>query len=532
MWRSAADGRPPAFKRKRGVSVTGTILEMRNISKAFYGNYVLEGVSMEVQAGEIYAIIGQNGAGKSTLMKVLSGVYPRGSYEGTILLEGQEVSFSGVREAEKNGVIMIPQELEVFSNLSVAENLYFNSLSDGLFVDWKRLYVNAEKDLAKFGLGYIDPHQNMEELTRGQQQMLLIVKALIQAQEKARVLILDEPTASLTESETNVLFDYLDQIKRRGIACLYISHRLAEVFRISQRIMVMRNGQKIEVYETNEEQRKEIIHCMIGQEPQNNNTDIVAFGENILNVENLTVYDRVVKDRKLVDSLSFRVRAGEILGVYGFLGSGKTETAMALYSAWEGKCEGKILLEGKDLVAKTPKAAIENGVVMLPEDRRQAIFEARNIRENMSLLIVDRFKNALHMLDKKQENLKMQGQKEILKLKCRSLEDMPNSLSGGNKQKALVARVLSTGAKILIFDEPSVGVDIGTRLDLYETLRENARATQCGIIVFSSDQDEILQVSDEVLVLKNGRQAAFYGQEEVKTGKIDQNTLVMAAISS
>jgi len=504
---------------------------MHNISKAFYGNYVLEDVSMEVRAGEIYAIIGQNGAGKSTLMKVLSGVYPKGTYQGEILLDGQEVSFSGVREAENHGVIMIPQELEVFTNLSVAENLYFNCLSSGMLIDWQKLYADAERDLAKFGMQYIDPHQSMEELTRGQQQMLLIVKALIQAQEKAKVLILDEPTASLTESETNVLFDYLNQIKQRGIACLYISHRLAEVFRISQRIMVMRNGRKIEVYETNEERRKEIISCMIGQEPKNSNTGIASFGENILTVENLTVYDKVIKNRKLVDSLSFQVRAGEILGVYGLLGSGKTETAMALYSAWEGAYEGKFYLDGKELTVKTPKGSIDSGIVMLPEDRRQAIFEARNIRENMSLLVLDRFKGMLRTLDERLENLEMRKQKEILKLKCRSLEDMPNSLSGGNKQKALVARVLSTGAKLLIFDEPSVGVDIGTRLDLYEILRENARASQCGIIVFSSDQDEILQVSDEVLVLKNGKQAAFYGQEEIKSGKIDQNTLVMAAIS-
>ena len=508
------------------------LLEMRSISKEFYGNYVLEDVSMEVKAGEIYAIIGQNGAGKSTLMKVLSGVYPRGTYQGAIFLDGKEVSFSSVRDAEKHGVIMIPQELEVFPNLSVAENLYFNRLGKGALIDWQQLYSDAEKDLARFEMSGINPRQRMDSLTRGQQQMLLIVKALIQAKGAAKILILDEPTASLTETETNILFDYLNQIKQRGIACLYISHRLAEVFRISQRIMVMRNGRKIEVYETDEERRKEIISCMIGQEPKNSNTEIISFGESILTVENLTVYDRVIQNRKLVDSLSFQVRAGEILGVYGLLGAGKTETAMALYSAWEGRFEGRICLNGKELAPKNPRAVIESGMVMLPEDRRQAIFEARNIRENMSLLVLKRYIGRFHCLVKSLENEAMQKQKDILKLKCRSLEDMPNSLSGGNKQKALVARVLATGAKVLIFDEPSVGVDIGTRLDLYDTLRENARNSKCGIIVFSSDQDEILQVSDEILVLKNGKRAAFYGQEEIKAGKIDQNTLVMAAISS
>lgn len=509
-----------------------TILNMENINKDFYGNVVLEHVDMQVEAGEILAIIGQNGAGKSTLMKVLSGVYPRGQYTGKIVLAGQEIEFSGVGDAEDHGVIMIPQELESFNNLTIAENLFFNDLPKQKIINWNKLYQDAKEVLEKFGMGEFDPRAKMSFLTRGQQQMLLIVKALIRADGGAKVLILDEPTASLTESEIKILFEYLQDVKAKGIACLYISHRLAEVFQIADRIMVMRNGKVIETYCSEGIDQNEVINCMIGEELKTLDSKVVEFGNKLMSVEDLVVYDRINLGRKIVDGLSFDVYEGEVLGIYGLLGSGKTETAMAIYSAWEGDQEGTITLDGKTLHNKNTRQALKSGLAMLPEDRRKALFSTRGIKENMSILILDKFQNALGLLQRKKETAVMIEKGAELKLKYHDLEDPPRSLSGGNQQKALVARVLATDARVIIFDEPSVGVDIGTRFDLYEILRNTAREKHCGVVIFSSDQDEILQVSDCIMVLKNGRCSAFFDQEQVKSGKVDQNTIVMAAVAN
>lgn len=510
------------------------ILKMNHIYKEFYGNYVLQDVNISVNSGEVFAIIGQNGAGKSTLMKILSGIHPKGTYTGEIILGGKPVEFSNVREAERTGVLMIPQEIEVFPNLSVAENLYYNTLQQQRFIDWNALYAKAKEDLKEYSVFDIDVRQKMENLTRGEQQMLLIVKALIQTQSSdgGKVLILDEPTASLTESETKVLFDYIDQIKKRGIACIYISHRLAEVFKIADRIMVMRNGEVIETYVTAESDQEEVITCMTGEKLKKLSTEVVEFGEEILSAQNLVVYDRVIHDRKLVNGLDLHLHRGEVLGVYGLLGSGKTETAMSIYGAWEGKSEGTIVLDGEEIHPKSTLDAIKKGINFLPEDRRQALFDVRSIRENMSMLVLKRFCNRLGLMSLQEELKAVHDSKDDLKLKAHSLEDSPNSLSGGNKQKALVGRILLPDSKVLIFDEPSVGVDIGTRMDLYDILRETAKETQCGILVFSSDVDEILQVSDQIMVLKNGKQSAFFTQEQVKSGSVDQDMIIMAAISS
>ena len=509
-----------------------TVLEMKNINKDFYGNVVLENVDMQAQRGEILAIIGQNGAGKSTLMKILSGVHPKGTYTGQIILDGKPVEFSGVHDSEKNGIIMIPQEIESFPNLSIAENLYFNQVTSSRFVDWNKLYADAKKDLEKYGMEHVDPKQKMSFLTRGQQQMLLIIKALIMAQGEAKVLILDEPTASLTESEIKILFEYLDMIKARGIACLYISHRLSEVFQIADRIMVMRNGKAIDTYITSACEKNEVISCMIGEELRELGDRHITPGETVLSVKHLNVYDRVNTERKLVDDLSFEVREGEILGVYGLLGSGKTETALAIYSSWLGRSEGEITLDGKVLHNKDPREALKSGIVMLPEDRRDAIFGTRSIKDNMSILILDKFKNALRLIDPKKEKQDMVTLGADLKLKYASIDDLPKSLSGGNQQKALVARALAKNARVLILDEPSVGVDIGTRFDLYAILRETAREQHCAVVVFSSDQDEILQVSDSIMILQSGKRVAFFDNDEVSSGVVDQNTIVMKAIAN
>lgn len=510
------------------------VLRMVNIDKSFSGVSVLEGVDFDAYRGEILAVLGQNGAGKSTLMKILAGVYPFGSYSGKILINDKECKFADVKMAEQNGVVMIPQEVEIFPNLTVAENLYFNRLSDNRIIDWNSLYAQAEKDLKEFGILDISPRDIMGNLVRAQHQLILITKALLQSEgrTKTNVLILDEPTASLSDSETQVLFKHMETIKKSGVACIYISHRLGEVFKISDRFFIMRDGRTVGKFSLAETSMEGAITTMVGgQLKRMKKSKEVTFGKKLLEVKGLTVYDKIILDRLLVNNIDLNLHEGEILGVFGLVGSGKTEMAMGIYGAWEGKSSSEIKIDGNLVVIDSPQKAIESGIGFLPEDRRQALLDVRSIRENMVLIILRRFSNKLGILDRQKEKKEAMDLQTDLKLKARTLEDNPSTLSGGNKQKALIARLLGAKSRILIVDEPTVGVDINTRQDLYGILRRYVEENKCAILLFSSDVEEVLQVSDQIMVVRNGNVAAFYGQEQIGSGTVDQDVLVNVAVA-
>jgi D-xylose transport system ATP-binding protein len=508
------------------------ILNMIDIGKSFSGVSVLQNVNVQANAGEVLAILGQNGAGKSTLMKVLAGFYPFGNYEGVFYVNGIECNFSGIKAAEENGIIMIPQEIEVFPYLTVAENLLFNQLSKKKTINWNQLTADAKAALEEFEIRDIDPSDMMINLTRAQHQLILIIKALVHStgKNKPSILILDEPTASLTESETLILFKHLERVKESGVACIYISHRLGEVFKIADRFVIIRDGLCVGEYSKCDTCIEEIITSIVGKKlVEVKKTGIKKLEETLLSVKGLNVFDKVIKNRKLVDNLSFDLHAGEIMGVFGLLGSGKTETALSLFGAWEGSSNGQISIKGESVEIISSKKAIALGIGLLTEDRREALMEVRSIKENIVLLILKTLTSKLHLLNKQKEMQKAIELQDKLKLKARSLEDLPSTLSGGNKQKVLVARLLGAGSQILIADEPTVGVDVNTRQELYTIFHQIAKEQRCGILMFSSDVEEILQVSDQVMVLKSGKIAGFFNQKQLSTGTINQDTLLHVA---
>lgn len=507
------------------------IISIKHVNKSFYGVTVLRDISFDIYPGQVLALLGQNGAGKSVLMKILTGVIPRNQYEGEITCEGRPLAFANINDADKEGIYMIPQEIEVFPNLTVAENLFFSNIGTQGLIRWNNLFSEARKALNMFHLT-IDPKAKMGSITRAQQQLLLITRALIQSlgNARAKVLVLDEPTASLTYSEAEVLFRYIEQIKKQGIACLFISHRMNEVFRISDRICVLRDGVLAGDYVTAETGADEVIAAMIGKNLNRIQREKPPDATKcMLQVKDRTVYHPHFQDRAVIDKISFELYAGRILGVYGLVGSGKTELALSIFGAWSGKSSGQIYIEGKEVSILSTKDAVKNGIGFLPEGRRQAIMSVRNIRENMSLMSLDQLRGTGSFLRLKLEKKETQELSKTLHLKADSLEAYPSSLSGGNMQKLLVARMLGAKSRILIIDEPTVGVDINARQDIYSTLRRLAKEENCAILVFSSDVDEIVELSDEIMVIQNGKRKIFWSAEEICKGDITEEIVLKYA---
>lgn len=509
-------------------------LVMKNISKSFYGIPVLKNLNFKSHKGEIVAVLGQNGAGKSTLMKILAGIHPLKSYDGEIIVNGNECKFQNTKDAEKKGIVMIPQEVEVIGNLTVAENLYFSKIQFKTIVNHKQIISQAKKDLARFELFDICPNQRMDSLTRAEQQILLIIKALINTEsgDDANILILDEPTSSLSDYETEILFKNLKIIKNAGITCLYISHRLEEVFKICDRVFVLRDGIGVYDKDIKESSVNEIITSMVGKEIKITNTiEQVELGPEIFSISGLNTYDKIIKKRRVVKDLSLTLHEGEILGVFGLLGAGKSELALSLFGAWGNIDYKDYKINNSTTKFNTPSDAIKKGIGFLPEDRRKALLHVRNIRENISILSLNKVCNKYGVLNKKKEKQLVNKMKEDLKLKARSLEDYPNSLSGGNKQKVLVSRLLAADSKILIFDEPTIGVDVNTRQEIYSILRELAKKHKLGIIVLSSDIEEIFQVSNQIMVMKNGENVALFKNNYIIENKITQDKILHIATS-
>ncbi len=483
------------------------ILEMRDITKTFPGVRALDGVNFRVRRGEIHALVGENGAGKSTLMKILSGLYPAGTYEGSIVVNGQEVSFADIRESESTGIAVIYQELALVPLLSVAENLFVgNEITSGISIDWNRAYGKARELLEQVHLD-VNPNTQLLKLGIGAQQLVEIAKALYK---NARILVLDEPTAALNESESENLLNIIKELQNEGVTCIYISHKLEEVQSIADSITVLRDGKSIETRHPSDGDtvtEASIISMMVGREltarfPREEHTA----GRPILEVKNWTVYDPERPEHKVIDDISFEVREGEILGIAGLMGAGRTELATSIFGSYGYNRSGTVILNGEELTIREPADAIRAGISYVTEDRKdKGLVLNMDIIKNATL--ASHFRIAPNgILNKLEEIIESREYTNKLKVKMSSLEQEARNLSGGNQQKVVLSKWLMTHPKVLLLDEPTRGIDVGAKFEIYNIMNRLIEAG-VGIVMISSELPEIIGITDRILVIHQGRLA-------------------------
>ena len=492
-------------------------LEMRHITKSFPGVRALDGVSFDLHRVEIHALVGENGAGKSTLMKVLAGVYTYPQYGGDILIEGDVRRFAGVREAEKAGIAVIFQELSLVKEMSVAENIFLGR-EPGKFgvIRWEELFRRARKLLHDLHLS-IDPQTPIRNLGIGQQQLVEIAKAL---SHEAQILVLDEPTAALTDSEVETLFAILTKLRMRGVGMIYISHKLHEVFRISDRITVLRDGKTVGTGPANEWDEPKVIARMVGREVG----DIFPVvdhqqGDVIFEVRNISVSDPVLPGKKLVDDVSFSVKRGEVLGIAGLMGAGRSDLLMAIFGAHAGRVSGEIRIDGKAVRITSPAEAIKHGLGFVTEDRKRfGLVLDQTILNNMTLAGLRRISGRFFTSIDAESAASERTMKE-LHVKANSVFTIAGTLSGGNQQKVVLAKWLLTNPRVLFLDEPTRGIDVGAKQEIYAQINKLAK-TGLAIVLVSSELPEVLGLSDRVLVLHEGRLTGEFTRSTATPEKI------------
>ena len=471
------------------------ILQMKNIDKRFSGVHALKSVSLELREGEVHALMGENGAGKSTLMKVLCGIHKRDG--GEVVLFDQPVNFSNIKESQDAGIGIIHQELNMMNHLTVAQNIYIGRepMINGIYIDDKKMEEDAKKLFDRIGVN-IDPSAILGTLTVGKQQMVEIAKAVSR---NSKILILDEPTAALTQLEVEELFEIMADLKSKGIGMIYISHRMDEINRISDRITVMRDGEYVGTLITKDTTKDEIVHMMVGRViygDKKEQSNVPEDAEVVLEVKNLN-------RGKEIKNVSFKLRKGEILGFSGLMGSGRTEVARAIYGA-DPFDSGEIFVNGKKINIKTPAQAVENGICYLSEDRkRYGLLLDKSVAENSVLSSLDDYIKAGWINDGKIEKDAIRENAK-LKTKTPSIRQLTRNLSGGNQQKVIIARWLLKNSDIFIFDEPTRGIDIGAKSEMY-TLMEELAAQGKSVIMISSELAEIQRMSDRVVVMCEGK---------------------------
>lgn len=498
------------------------ILEVKNLTKRFPGVTALSDVEFTVSEGEIHALVGENGAGKSTLMKVLCGLYPYGSYDGEVYVRGELQKFGNVRDSEEKGIAIIFQELMLFKELSIAENIFIGDrLSDKGVIDWNLVYGKATKLLDYVKLKE-SPETPVGELGVGKQQMVEIMKAL---SKDARILILDEPTAALTDSEVAKLLEIIRDLKKQGVTCIYISHRLNEVLEISDKVTVLKDGRTVGTYRTSELNENIIVSKMVGREMDQRYPPINSvIGETALRVENWTVQSGNNHQRMIVDDISFEVHKGEILGIAGLMGAGRTELVSSLFGIHNGTRTGNIFLDGKQIHIRNPIDAIRQGICLLTEDRKKYGLNFQgNIKNNISV-------QNLHLLSRYgliDENLEVGQCSQYvsqLNLKCSSIESMVGELSGGNQQKVILAKLLMSHPKVLFLDEPTRGIDVGAKYEIYTLMNRLLQEGMC-IVMISSDLQEVLGMSHRVMIMKEGRMTGLIENKDLTEEMIMKNAL-------
>ena len=477
-----------------------TILEMQGIQKYFSGVHALNGVNFDLKAGEVHALMGENGAGKSTLIKVLCGIHKRDG--GSVTLFGKEVNFHNIAESQAAGISVIHQELNMMNHLTVAQNMFIGrEPRKGIMIDDNRMICEARMLFDKIGVK-IDPTERLGDLTVGKQQMVEIAKAVSR---DCKLLVLDEPTAALTQPEVEELFKIMNDLRDKGIGMIYVSHRMDEINRISDRVTVMRDGEYVGTVNTADVTKDDIVQMMVGRVIMGDKkaaSTVPADAEVVLEVKHLNA-------GKAVKNVSFQLRRGEILGFAGLMGAGRTEVARALYGA-DHRQTGEIYINGKLVNIKTPETAVKHGICYLSEDRkRYGLMLAKSVSENSAIASLDKFIKAGWIDDKHIAQVSADTN-ALLRTKTPSMEQLLKNLSGGNQQKVIIARWLMKNSDIFIFDEPTRGIDVGAKSEIYTLMDELVKQGK-SIIMISSELPEVLRMSDRIIVMCEGR----------KTGELD-----------
>ena len=492
------------------------ILHFQHITKRFPGVVALDNVSFDIQRGEIHGICGENGAGKSTLVKILSGVYPHGTYEGHVLYDGEELQLGqrSIHEAVEKGIAIVYQELTLVPTRTVGENVFLGKEpGEHGIINWNKLYADTKTILEKYQLD-VDPQAIVNTLGVGKMQMVEIAKAL---SEDARILILDEPTSALSKAEVEKLMEILRGLKAHGITCIYISHRLEEFFEITDRVTVMRDGRIITTQPIQDVTINDLVRYMVGREmkerfPKGNRHP----GEVIFEVQDLHA---ARGDREVLKGVSLDLRRGEILGIAGLMGSGRTELVMTIFGEYAKITQGTIKLEGQTVTIANSHSAMEQGISLVPEDRkRYGLVLRQTILKNISLPNLDRFAGFMRINQNAEVAESLRIAKELA-IKAPNLYVPAETLSGGNQQKVVIAKWLLSGPKVLIMDDPTRGVDVGAKYEIYKLMNELAEAN-ISIIMISSELEEVLGMSDRVMVMWQGRSNGVLNTQEATQEKV------------
>lgn len=465
-------------------------LEMKDISKSFYGVKVLDNVNLSIKKGEVHAIVGENGAGKSTLMKILAGIYKADT--GKILLDGKEIQINSPKEGINYGISFVHQELSMVPAMSIAQNLFLGEEFTGkLFLKNREMIKEVEKVLKTFGLN-VSPNTPVDTLSVAQQQMVEICCAI---SFNAKIIIMDEPTASLTNVEIDRLFEQIHRLKKMNVSIIFITHKLDELMPICDNLTVLRDGALVGSKPVAELTKREIISMMVGRkvgtmfpERSKNDTEVIFSAENLVN-------------RKL-HNISFNLKKGEILGISGLVGAGRTELAKAIYGI-DQLNKGTLYLDSKKINNKNPKKAIKNGFVLVPEDRKlDGLVLIQSVRFNITLCIIDKIRRFLK-IDKKFENTILEKYTKIMTIKMSGYDQLCNNLSGGNQQKVVFSKCLTTNPRIIILDEPTRGIDVGAKSEIYRIITDLAKEGM-SVILISSELEEILNLSNRILIMHEG----------------------------
>jgi len=489
------------------------VLEMLDIDKRFQGVHALKSCSINLKRGEVLALVGENGAGKSTIMKVLTGIYQADS--GEIFYFGKKAIFKSPKDAQVAGLSIVHQELNLMGHLTVAQNIFIGRESKGFFLDERGIVKKTKELFERMNISSIDPHSKVLDLTVGKQQIVEIAKAISY---DAQVIIFDEPTATLTDTETEVLFNLIEELKQKNVSMIYISHRMDEIKQISDRVTVLRDGEFVGTRDTNEVEIDEIIQMMIGRvtfEQPKEASHVPADAPVVLKVDGLTSKD--------VDNVSFELRKGEILGFAGLMGAGRTEVARLIFGA-DKKDSGDIYINGKKADIRSPRDAVRNGIGYLSEDRkRYGCILGMRVADNIVLPSLSNYIRGLFINEKKITSDSLEY-KDKIDIRTPTVDQMLKNLSGGNQQKVIIAKWLIRNCDILIFDEPTRGIDVGAKSEIYKLMNALVNEGK-SIIMISSELPEIFRMSDRILVMSSGTQTAILPIEEA-----DQHAVMRHAV--
>ncbi|MCR4676205.1 MAG: ATP-binding cassette domain-containing protein [Sphaerochaetaceae bacterium] len=506
-----------------------TLLELKDITKTFPGVKALDRVNLKVEEGEIHALVGENGAGKSTLMKVLSGIHPYGTYKGEIVYDGEHCKFTKIADSEKKGIVIIHQELALIPYLSIGENMFLgNERGKKYAIDWDETFNLADKYLKQVGL-----HESSKTLVKdigvGKMQLVEIAKALAK---NARLLILDEPTSSLNERESKALLDLLLDFKKKGMTSIIISHKLNEISYVADSITIIRDGQTIETLDKKNDDISEarIIRGMVGREitdrfPKRANKKI---GDVMMEVKDWNVYHPIFMEKKVVNNVSFNVRKGEVLGIAGLMGAGRTELAMSIFGkSYGSKITGEVRINGKKVVLNSVKDAIEDGLAYVTEDRKgNGLVLINSTKMNTTLANLKGVSSKHGVIDGDKEFLVADNYKGELKIKCPTVEANVGNLSGGNQQKVLLAKWMFAAPDVLILDEPTRGIDVGAKYEIYCIINQLVEMGK-SVIMISSELPEVLGMADRIYVMNEGEMVG-----EVDAATATQESIMECIVGS